>query len=284
MDYRKTTFRRRQTMLFNIHTHTCHSHDATAPLPALCEKALREGLLGFAVTDHCDCECSSEPRAFTSLMDSFEDCEKAKARYGDRLVVAAGVEIGEALYDRAFAKKVIASRPWDVVLGSVHAVRMENWERPFSILDFSGCSDAFLRDYLRQYFDDLTEMAATEDYDVLCHLTVPLRYICVKYGRPVDISLYEQQIDEILKIAIERDKTLEINTSGCTPDQPRFMPDETILDRYLAMGGRNLTIGSDAHVTERLTNGLDQAVEMLNRKGVVTLTYYLNRKHVQYHI
>ena len=271
-------------MLFNIHTHTCHSHDATAPLSDLCEKALREGLLGFAVTDHCDCECSSEPRAFTSLMDSFEDCEKAKERYGDKLVIASGVEIGEALYDRTFAKKVIASRPWDVVLGSVHAVRVENWDKPFSVIDFTDSSDAFIRDYLRQYFDDLTEMAATEDYDVLCHLTVPLRYICGKYGKQADIDLYGPQIDEILKIAIERDKTLEINTSGCTPDEPHFMPDETILDRYLAMGGRNLTIGSDAHVTERLTNGLEQAAEMLKRKGILHLTYYLNRMPVQYQL
>lgn len=271
-------------MLFNIHTHTCHSHDATAPLPDLCEKALREGLLGFAVTDHCDCECSSEPRAFTSLMDSFDECQKAKEQYKGKLVIASGVEIGEALYDKAFAKKVISSRPWDVVLGSVHAVRVENWEKPFSILDYTDCSDVFIRDYLHRYFDDLAEMAETEDYDVLCHLTVPLRYICWKYGKQVDMTLYEQQIDKVLKIAVERDKALEINTSGCTPDQPHFMPDEGILDRFLALGGNNLTIGSDAHVTERLSNGLDQAAKMLTQKGIHTLTYYLNRTPVHYDI
>ena len=78
-------------MLFNIHTHTEHSHDATAKLDEICRQALRCRLSGFAVTDHCDCECSAEPRAFDSLMDSFEDCRMAKERYAGRLVIAAGV-------------------------------------------------------------------------------------------------------------------------------------------------------------------------------------------------
>ena len=269
-------------MLFNIHTHTEHSHDSDAKLDDLCEQALKEGLSGFAVTDHCDSAWYFKPEAYNSLMDSWDDCQRAKAKYGDRLVLACGVEIGEAISYRAFAKKVIAARPWDVVLGSVHAVRVKGWESPFSLLDFTDCDDTFIGMYLRQYFEDLREMAATEDYDVLCHLTVPLRYLCGKYGKRVEIEAYYPQIEEILRICIARDKTFEINTSGCAPGKPHFIPDEAILDNYLAMGGRNLTVGSDAHVPERLTNGLDQAAEMLRSKGVAELTYYMERKPVKY--
>ena len=271
-------------MLFNIHTHSEHSHDAAAKLDDLCEQALKEGLLGFAVTDHCDCAWHYKPEAYTSLLDSWDDCRRAKAIYGDRLVLACGVEIGEAISYRDFSRKVKEARPWDVVLGSVHAVRVKGWEAPFSLLDFTDCSEAFIRDYLRQYFDDLYEMAATEDYDVLCHLTVPLRYICGKYGKRVELEAYYPRIEEILRVAVERDKTFEINTSGCAAGRPHFIPDEAILDRYLAMGGRNLTIGSDAHVAERLTNGLQQAADMLRSKGVNELTYYLERQPVKYKI
>ena len=271
-------------MLFNIHTHSEHSHDAQAKIDDLCELAIRDHLIGLAVTDHCDCERSAEPRAFTSLLDSYDDLQRAKARYGDRLILTAGVEVGEALYDPAFAKKTIAARPWDVVLGSVHAVRVPGWEQPFSLIDFTDCGDAFIRSYLHQYFDDLYEMAATEDYDVLCHLTVPLRYICGKYGKKVDLTEYGAKIDRILRTTVERDKTLEINTSGCTEKETYFLPDETILDRYLAMGGRNLTIGSDAHTADRLTNGLTQAAGMLREKGAEELVYYVNRIPASYPI
>lgn len=282
MDSRKICFSEATAVLFNIHTHTEHSHDSQAKIDDLCEQALKEGLSGFAVTDHCDCAWYYKPEAYTSLLDSWDDCQRAKTLYNDRLILACGVEIGEAISYPDFAHKVKDARPWDVVLGSVHAVRVKGWDAPFSILDFSGCGDAFIRDYLRQYFDDLYEMAATEDYDVLCHLTVPLRYICGKYGKRVELEAYYPRIEEILRVAVERDKTFEINTSGCTPGKPRFIPDEAILDKYLSMGGRNLTVGSDAHAAERLTNGLDMAAEMLRRKGVRKLTYYLNRKPIQY--
>ena len=269
-------------MLFNIHTHSEHSHDAQAKLDDLCEQALKEGLQGFAVTDHCDCAWYHKPEAYTSLLDSWDDCQRAKAIYGDRLVLACGVEIGEAISYRDFADKVKNARPWDVVLGSVHAVRVKGWEAPFSLLDFTDCDDTFIGAYMRQYFDDLLEMAATEDYDVLCHLTVPLRYLCGRYGKRVEIEKYDPQIEDILRICIARDKTFEINTSGCAQGKPHFIPDEPILDKYLTMGGRNLTVGSDAHVAECLTNGLDQAAEMLRSKGITELTYYLERQPVRY--
>ena len=282
MDSRKIHFSEATAVLFNIHTHSEHSHDAAAKLDDLCEQALKEGLLGFAVTDHCDSAWYYKPEAYTSLLDSWDDCRRAKAIYGDKLVLACGVEIGEAISYPDFAHKVKDARPWDVVLGSVHAVRVKGWEAPFSVMDFSGCDDGFIRDYMRQYFDDLLEMAATEDYDVLCHLTVPLRYICGKYGRRVEIEEYYPAIEEILRVCIARNKTFEINTSGCTPGAPHFIPDEAILDKYLAMGGRNLTVGSDAHVPERLTNGLADAAALLRRKGITKLTYYLNRQPVRY--
>lgn len=271
-------------MLFNCHTHSAHSHDAQAAIADLCETALKEGMAGFAVTDHCDCECADDPNAFSSLMDSYEDCRFYKKQYEDRLVIACGVEIGEALYDPSFAAKVIGARPWDVVLGSVHAVRFPGWEMPFSLIDFTAFSDEFIRSYLHVYFDDLKEMALTQDFDVLCHLTVPLRYICGKYGRRVDIEEYDGKIDEILKIVVDRDKTLEINTSGCTAERSLFMPDEAILDRYLAMGGSSLTVGSDAHTADRLANGLKQAQVMLKNRGITQLTYYLNRSPLSYSI
>ena len=270
--------------MFNIHTHTEHSHDSQAKLTELCETAIKENLSGFAVTDHCDCEFSADPGVFAGVLASYDDTLRHRRLYGDRLFLAAGVEIGEALYDPAFAQKVIAARPWDVVLGSVHAVRVPGWEMPFSQIDFSGFDDAFLRAYLQRYFDDLREMAATEDYDVLCHLTVPLRYICGKYGRKAAVGAFDGVIDAILCTVIDRDKTLEVNTSGCTPHSAVYLPDEPILDRYLAMGGRRLTVGSDAHTPGRLANGLSRAAAMLREKGVTELTYYRERKPLRYPI
>ena len=51
MESRKNRYRRPTAVLFNIHTHSEHSHDAQAKIDDLCEEAIRKDLIGFAVTD-----------------------------------------------------------------------------------------------------------------------------------------------------------------------------------------------------------------------------------------
>lgn len=268
--------------LYNIHTHTKYSHDSTADPEELCKEALRAGLTGFAVTDHCDCEYADDPAVFTNVLRSFDETQKLETQYAGQLIITKGVEIGEAIFDRGFAEKIRASREWDVILGSVHAVRLENWEMPFSTIDFSDKSDLFIARYLSVYFYDMEEMIRTEDFDVLSHLTVPLRYIVKKYHKNVNINDYLPAIRSILRLAIDHGKPLEVNTSSFDPSDSFFMPDEAICELYLDEGGRDFTIGSDAHVPGNCDYGLRQAAKMLASKGVTKLLYYKDRQPVLY--
>ena len=52
------------------------------------------------------------------------------------------------------------------------------------------------------------------DFDILAHLTCPLRYIKGKYGIEVDITVFEEKISEILTLIIKREIALEVNTSS----------------------------------------------------------------------
>ena len=270
--------------LFNNHTHTKNSHDSNAEITDICEYALRTGLSGFAVSDHCDCEYHTDPLVRQGMFNSFADAENAKTHYKDRLIISTGIEIGEALFAPDFANEIISSADWDLVNGSVHAVRFPKWDMPFSVIDFSDKDDKFINAYLKAYFDDVLEMIRKTDFDVLCHLTVPLRYIVKKYGKQVDISLYCDIIEKILKETIKRDKTLEINTSGFSSADPFYMPDENIIDMYIQLGGKSFTLGSDAHTPENISVGLIEAADMLKNKGITKLTYYNKRKPVFYEI
>lgn len=271
-------------LLFNNHTHTKNSHDSDAEISDICVNAIKTGLLGFAVSDHCDCEYHKDPAVRTGILKSFADTENAKKLYNDKLIISSGVEIGEALFAPDFADNILRSATWDLVNGSVHAVRYEKWDMPFSTIDFSDKDDKFINSYITAYFNDVYEMTVTTDFDVLCHLTVPLRYIVKKYGKKVNISLYYDMIEKILKEAIKREKTLEINTSGYSPADPFYMPDENIIDMYIQLGGSAFTLGSDAHTPEKISTGLYEASEMLKTKGVNELTYFINRKPVTYKI
>lgn len=268
--------------IFNGHTHTMFSHDGKGSVENLCEAAILNNLSGFAVTDHCDCECADDKNMLRNLKYSFSEAEKYKSEYEGRLIISRGIELGEALFNPSFAEKIISSEKYDVILCSVHAVRIDNWDMPFSLIDFSDLSDEFIDRYVTQYFIDLLETATSLDYDILCHLTVVLRYIVYKYKRYVDIKKHYPVIDEILKTVIRRNKTLEINTSGI--DNGYFMPDTDIIKRYKALGGKSISIGSDAHSPGDIGKGLNEGAVFLKSTGFSELTYYDNRKPVTYKI
>ncbi|MBR3768125.1 MAG: histidinol-phosphatase HisJ family protein [Clostridia bacterium] len=268
--------------LFNCHSHTKFSHDGKGTVEELCNEAIKNELFGFTVSDHCDCEFSFDKKNIELIENSFFAAKKAQLKYKEALIISCGVEIGEVLFDPVFAKHIINLYQWDVILGSVHAVRIKDYMMPFSVIDFSEFDDSFISEYIKQYFYDLLEMVNTADFDILCHLTVVLRYIVYKYKRKINLKEFYPVITEILKKIIELDKTLEINTSGFSSGY--LMPNLDILEIYRSLGGHRITLGSDSHTPENIAVGLKESALLLKKAGFDTLTYYINRKPVEYKI
>ena len=50
-------------------------------------------------------------------------------------------------------------------------------------------------------------------------------------------------------------------------------PQPWIIERYLSFGGKYLTIGSDAHRTEDLGKGFDEALKIVKSLGVKEIFY-----------
>ncbi len=268
--------------IFNSHTHTCYSHDGRGTVTEICKKAIKESIIGFAVTDHCDCEYADDISIEQKLSLSFEESKKCQCLYKNKLIISCGVEIGEAIYNPEFAKKIIDSHKWDVILGSVHAVRINNLDMPFSTIDFSDFSDELIDRYIEQYFTDMYEMLITQNFDILSHLTVVLRYIVYKYKRQVNMKKYYPMIINILNKTIELNKCLEINTSGMSDGY--LMPDIDLLKIYKELGGTTITVGTDAHTPEALTTGLLESINIIKQQGFDTLTYFINREAINYKI
>ncbi len=270
------------SLLYDMHNHSRHSHDGHSDIGALCEKAFELGLGGFAVTDHFDNEWVDRPNTYTRVVDSFKEASAYAERYRDRLDIFCGVEVGEALWDPTTAEKMIGMCDFDVVLGSIHFVRCKGHETPYSLIDFSKISEADTLDFARQYFDELLTLSETQDYDILSHLTCPFRYLNGKYGYSLTPDMYESVIERILKAVISRGKALEVNTSCIGSAYDELMPDRSVLERYYALGGRAVTIGSDSHVVENFGKGLENARRVLKSVGFETACYYRRRKPYTY--
>ena len=131
------------------------------------------------------------------------------------------------------------------------------------------------------YFRQVIRMAREDDFDILAHITCPLRYINGKYERYFTEEELEKPIREALEGIISRDIALEVNTSGA---EGRTMASDTVLRWYKDMGGKLVTLGSDTHTLARVGGGLREAVDMLKNIGFKSCVYYEKRKAFEYEL
>lgn len=263
--------------VFDCHTHTFRSHDSACAPDTLCESALQKGLRGIAVTNHCDLHVCKTVDVLSPLAASDADVRKLRPSFDGRLQLLSGVEIGEGIHFPEEAKKVYMLADWDIVLGSVHTVRVENKLTPYSSIDFSQWSAERIDAFFDAYFQDVLQ-TADMDIDVLCHLTCPLRYIVGRYGKSVDVHKYDAAIQAILRRILERDIALEVNTSCIGSAYDALLPDKEILQKYYAMGGRTITLGSDAHTAKNVGKDFDRSIQTLRSIGFRECSFFEQRQ------
>lgn len=266
--------------MYDCHTHAQFSHDSVCPPKKSLEAAISKGLDGFALTDHCDIEYCLDQDVKTPILQSV-----AAARALDEqssLTVLKGIEIGEALWHPTHAAEMLHSADFDIIIGSVHAVRYPNFTFPFGQIDFSAFSEDEIDAFLKTYFEDLYETVDAFDFDVLAHLTCPLRYITGKFFRLVSLEKYTDPIHAILRRIIDKNVALEVNTSCLGTPYSRLLPEEAILNDYKLLGGQLITLGSDAHFPENFAHGFLTAETVLRQIGFTQAYYYKNRTPVSY--
>ena len=264
--------------MFDLHIHTLHSVDSKQTIDEVCESASPKGLQGIAVCDHVDMWFSEKLNTPEAIRGCVQDVRRAKAVYGDRLEILQGMEMAEYLFDPENADAILSLGEFDVILGSVHSVFFEEIDDSYSRIDFSDMPEEKLVRFMKKYFFHIEEMIDKTDFDVLSHLTCPLRYINGKYKRNIDISLFEKEIPSIFDRIIKKDIPLEINTSGIGSFYNSYMPDTNLIRTYKNMGGKLITLASDAHVPQNIGNAFPATRGVLQDLGFDS--YCIFRKRI----
>lgn len=261
----------------DMHTHSEFSHDSVCKIEDMCISQIEKGTKIFAVTDHCDVFLANECDIYTHIKNSYDKVLELNKKYGDKCTILSGVEISEGFWYPKACKKIHDLVPYDVIIGSVHYVKCKGLELTYAKIDFSKLSTQKIYEFLDCYFNDMLTMLECVNFDILAHLTCPYRYIIGKYKLDIDITPFEDKITKILKTIIEKNIALEINTSAYS-FMNQFIPDKKIIKQYYDMGGRLVTLASDAHIAENASNHLEIAVAMLKEIGFENIYYYENRK------
>ena len=263
--------------LFDNHLHTEHSHDSRAPMEKMIQAAIAQGLGGVAITEHCDMEHYHIIPVFEPTRASFRQATELREKYKNELKVFTGVEICETIWEPEASNAFLRELPFDVIVGSIHAVRFAGETIPYSHIDFRTWTHDRMTAYLHQYFADMIEMLHTTEFDILAHLTCPLRYMMRQTDYSFDFDEYRGEIREILSALIQKGIALEVNTSSYRYGLPMAMPDGDVLRMYRSMGGDRISLASDAHVPEDVGVPFDRAVELLCECGFTHTVYFENR-------
>jgi len=266
-------------MLFDCHTHSTNS-DGKNTVDELCTSAIELGIDGFAVTDHADMNFYNERNTFSRIKKSMEDIEIAKEKFGSKVKILKGIELGEYTIAPKKAEEILALNCFDEILCSVHYVPEAGWFMSYNRIDFSKyMSDIELNEYIELYFDLLSETVDSFDFDILAHIHCPVRYMSGKWGRKTDIMIFEDKIGKILEKIIKRNITLEINTVYLKDECGNYnFSLDKILCLYKKLGGKMVTLGSDAHNKEAVGRSFSDAVPLLKMCGFDSLYYFENRK------
>jgi len=270
-------------MFCDYHIHTEFSDDSRELMENQIEKAMALGLDEICFTDHVDygikkdwsegdiqwrggdgmsdpSDDSAEPMANVDYPKYFEKLERMRKLYQNHITIRAGLEFGiqSITVDRYEKLYADYKDKLDFVLFSMHQVEnQEFWNQAFQ----AGKSQ---QEYNEAYYAEILKtMKMFKNYSVLAHLDLIVRYD--KQG-VYPFEKVEDIIAEILKQAIADGKGIELNTSSWHYGLNDTQPSRNILKLYKDLGGRILTIGSDAHTTKYLADHMAEARDILHNE------------------
>lgn len=260
-------------MLCDYHIHTEFSADSDTPVRSQIEQAIALGMKEICITDHHDYD-THNPKSpfildFARYLPSLKQMQK---EYEDRIHVSIGVELGLLLHDKEALQIVSQSYPFDYIIGSSHFIDDMD---PYFPSYFEGRSE---RSAYERYFEISYQRVKQMDcFDSFGHLDYVVRYGPTK-NENYSYRDYQDVIDPILKMLIEKGKGLECNTGGLKYGLGHPNPTEDILKRYRELGGEILTIGSDGHKPEHIGYDFHLLPELLKSCGFRYYTIFHNRK------
>lgn len=241
--------------MFDYHIHSRVSFDGHDTGLTLAQAAKAAGLREICFTDHLD----YDPREVMGVM-AFDTADYNREYDGlevPGLKIRRGMEFGMTPDNREQFRRDLQRRQFDYVLGSVH---------------FADGLDVYYPEYWQgktlwqaeQRFLEETLICVTahDDFDVLAHLTFLGKARAHPNPRCIPFAEHREVIEEILKVLVQKGKGLEMNTSG-VDRCGGYLPTADYFRRFWELGGRIVTVGSDAHRADRVGQYTQEACGQL---------------------
>lgn len=275
----------------NFHTH-CTYCDGKEPIENFVKKAAELGYDELGFSSHAPVPFENdfgiheeEIPAYLKEVDSFRP-------QFPQLQLFAGLEcdfIPGMTKDFTYYRDTFGL---DYVIGGVHLVRPENDDRIWFI---DGSKREIYDNGLQQLFDSNAkkavtrfweqtfEMIETQSFDIIAHFDKIKMHNQNRFFQE-DEPWYQQLADHCVELIRRKQLIVEINTRGIYKGRcPDFYPSDYLL-RQISKYQIPMVISTDAHKSEELPMGREDALKHLKLFGIKYLMYIKNKQWEEYAI
>lgn len=250
--------------MFDSHIHTKFSTDSKMDIEVAIKQAADLNI-GIIITEHMDLNFPVSDQFRFNPEQYFKEYSKYRS---DRVLL--GIEIGMITDQVVENREIIERYPFDYVIGSTHLV--DNLD----VLMKSFYENRSKKDSYEHYFKYIINCIKTHSFvDSLGHIDYISRYAAYE-DKEIYYEEFSEHIDEVLKAVVRTGKAMELNTrrfgSSAAVDNLK-----KIYKRFYELGGRMITIGSDAHSESAIGFKFDAAKAITESCGL-KIVYFSERK------
>lgn len=256
----------------DYHMHTKFSIDSEADPRLHILAAIDMGLSEICFTDHQDFDRNG-PLLKIDIDAYYQGIKLLKEEFKDKIVIKWGIEVGLDLNYYNEINEFISKYPFDFVIGSMHTVKEVDDLYLGSYFKDKSKDEAY-----REFFEATLKCVNEFDcFNVLGHLDFIVRYGPYE-NKLVEHDKYQDIIDEIFKTLIRKNKGIEVNTSGYLVHGNCGFPNFEQVKRYYDLGGRIISVGSDAHDASRVGENIDNVIKKYQEIGFSKVSTFTRMK------
>lgn len=252
--------------LSNLHTHSVMS-DGANTLEEMVRAAVDRGFVSLGFSDHGWAEYDRESCIPQEREGEYAaECRRLQRAYAGQIQLAVGYEHDALAPCADFS-------PYDYVIESVHYVRAGG---EFLSIDASAqaLQSAIDRHFsgdpygiVGAYYDTVCQSIEAASGQILGHMDLVTKFNEGDQMFSVADARFMDRALEALRLAVERELIVEINTGAMSRGYRRSpYPSPALLKALCGMGGR-VTISSDCHRAEWMDFAFEQAAECARSAG-----------------
>ncbi len=262
-DYLDRPVAQARDLPLDAHLHTDLSPDSQVPLELYAAQAFERGIPEIAITDHLDFLPGAPAYDYADYGKREMIVRDAAERWAGRVTIKFGVELTyESRYEDAIREHLLM-HAYDYTIGSVHAMSDGPYARP-RISSFAPGKT--LAEAVAPYFSEVVASIRSGLFDTIGHLDQCKRWLLPWFPTSAYAAAPELY-EPVLAVLVESGSALEVNSSGLRYPERETYPAPWVVARYRELGGRQVTVGSDAHMPHSFAFGLEEAYEIVAAAG-----------------